>query len=125
MSFRKKNPTFHIKNRDVMVNDCIVLLEWAVKNGKREVSLNLICDETGIAYETLRTIIIEAMECKEASGLYGIAKEYGYEFYIFPEWNKSDRWKHRKKLIDAVKWSEPDDSPFNGSIINMEDTYEN
>jgi hypothetical protein len=87
-----------------MTNDSIVLLEWACKNGKRDVSLRIIEDETGIPDDTVRYILRDAMENGHNSLLYGISLCYGFVYYINPEWNKHENMHKRKLIINAVKW---------------------
>lgn len=112
---------YNFKMRGKMKDDCLILLEWACKNGDRLVSLSVIAEETGIPFETLRLILNNATDpdktkistaiCDERKRPYillsAVAEHYGFMYHIYKDWNKENRWKHRKKIIDATKWSEP------------------
>jgi hypothetical protein len=43
---------------------------------------------------------------KTESLLYGVAQREGYRYHIYVEWNRENRLNQKKKIIDAVKWSE-------------------
>jgi len=86
-----------------MVDDCIVLLEWASKNGDRYVSLSLIEKETGIPDDTVRRILLDAQQFKSNSLLFGVAGCFRFSYYIYPEWNREHRFDRRKRIIDATR----------------------
>lgn len=89
-----------------MVNDCLVLLEWAEHNRGREVSLAVLEEETGIPDDTVRFIIHQAQKNRDRSLLFGVAVCYGFHYRIYPEWNRENRWKHRKPIIDATRYAD-------------------
>ena len=90
------------------VDDCIVLLEWACKNGDRCVSLSIIEAETGIPDDTIRMILNQAVEFGVHSRLYSVATCFGFLYHIDRAWNKENRYKPRKIIIDAVRWTDRD-----------------
>lgn len=96
-----RNPRAVKGRKNKMVDDCIVLLEWACRNGDRMVSLSIIEEETGIPDDTVRVILNEAMRYRGDSLLAGVASCYNFDYYIFPDWNKEKRYERKKRIIDA------------------------
>lgn len=92
-----------------MTSDCLVLLEWASNNRGRPVSLAVLEEETGIPDDTVRFILHQAQQNRDRSLLFGVAVCYGFHYRIYPEWNRENRWKHRKPIIDATRYS---NSPY-------------
>ena len=91
-----------------MVDDCLILLEWACKNGDRCVSLAVLEEETGIPDATIRVMLNDAVKYGVHSKLYAVASCYGFVYRVAPSLNKDERYRSRKSkaIIDAVRWAE-------------------
>jgi hypothetical protein len=109
---RAKNPHFtpyqplSTKRRVFMTQHCVVLLPWAAKNGQREVSLTIIANETNIPRMSIRWILENYFECGPESVISRAARSCGYDFKIYRTWNKDDKFKRKKKIIESIKRSE-------------------
>ena len=78
------------------------LLSYVSKNRDRPQSLGILEDAVGIPLESLRQILMEALEEQEHSTLSGVAYEYGFDYKIYRDWigNKSP---YPRRIIDVVK----------------------
>lgn len=92
-----------------MFNHCVILLNWAAttRNGL-SASLTSIEEETGIPRKSVQWIIDDFFIRGQGSTISRVARSYNYDFKIYSSWNKSDKHKRRKKIIDAVKITDPD-----------------
>ena len=90
-----------------MMRDCVVLLAWASRNRSKEASITLIADETEIPRMTLHWILEDVFDRKENSILARAARSNNYDFLVYKSWNKENKYKRRKKIIDAVKVTDP------------------
>lgn len=92
-----------------MVNHCQVLLSWASKHHSNETSITVISNETGIPRMSVQWILKDYKERKADSTLSRTARSYGFDFIIYKNWNDElkDKYKRRKKIIDAVKIVDP------------------
>lgn len=104
--YRKYNPLE--KQEDCkMMSDCIVLLEWASRNREREASITIIAEETGIPRMTLHWILEDVFDRKERAILSRAARTYNFDFKVFNTWNTTEKYKRKKRIIDAVRYSDP------------------
>lgn len=90
-----------------MTLDCVVLLSWAAKNRSREASITIIAEETGIPRMTLHWILEDSFDRKENSILARAARSNNYDFMVYRSWNRTNKYKRRKKIIDAVHINDP------------------
>jgi hypothetical protein len=104
--YRRYNP-LERQDECKMMGDCIVLLNWAALNREREVSITIISDETGIPRMTLHWILEDFFDRKERSIISRAARSYNYDFIIFKSWNTTNKYKRKKRIIDAVRYSDP------------------
>jgi hypothetical protein len=56
---------------------------------------------------SLAWILKDYVTRKESSTIARVARSTGYDFLIYKSWNKTDKYKRKKKIIDAVKISDP------------------
>jgi predicted transposase YbfD/YdcC len=103
--FRKYNPLVP-REECKMMRDCVVLL-WASRNRSKEASITMISEETGIPRMTLHWILEDVFDRKENSILARAARSNNYDFMVYRTWNTTNKYKRRKKIIDAVKVNDP------------------
>jgi hypothetical protein len=92
-----------------MVNHCQVLLGWASKHRNSETSITEISNATGIPRMCVHWILKDYKERRVDSTLARVARSFGYDFMVYRNWNieAKDKYKRRKKIIDAVKICDP------------------
>ena len=90
-----------------MVMHAIVLLRWASEHRSQEASITIISKETGIPRMSLAWILKDYVTRRESSTIARVARSTGYDFLIYKAWNKDDKYKRKKKIIDAVKINDP------------------
>ena len=100
--YRRYNP-LERQEECKMCGDCIVLLAWAAEHRNMEASITIISEATGIPRMTLHWILEDVFDRHERSILSRTARSYNYDFMIYKSWNTSEKYKRKKKIIDAVK----------------------
>jgi predicted transposase YbfD/YdcC len=100
--YRHYNP-LERQGESKMMGDCIVLLAWAAEHRNMEASITIIAEETGIPRMTLHWILEDVFDRHERSILSRTARSYNYDFMIYKSWNTTEKYKRKKKIIDAVK----------------------
>jgi len=100
--YRKYNP-LRSHEECKMMRDCVVLLSWASKNRSKEASITIIAEETGIPRMTLHWILQDVFERKENAILSRAARSNKYDFMVYRSWNTTNKYKRRKKIIDAIR----------------------
>jgi hypothetical protein len=86
-----------------MVLHSIALLTWAAEHRNEEASITIISKETGIPRMSLAWILKDYIDRKESSTIARVARSTGFDFLIYRTWNTEDKYKRKKKIIDAVK----------------------
>jgi hypothetical protein len=87
-----------------MEDNCIKLLSYVCTYPTCETSINQISRQAKIPIGSLYDILSDAKRNKMESSLFIYAVKYGYDFYIFNEWNKCKNQNDRGKVISVVKW---------------------
>jgi hypothetical protein len=95
------------QERQRILDHCIVLLGWATRNGSREVSISIISRETNIPRMSLHWILKDYTVRKERSVISKAARSFNYDFVIYKTWNTTNKYKRKKRIIDAVKVNDP------------------
>lgn len=66
---------------------CLALLSYVARNRDEPQSISQLARECGIPKTSLYRILTDATIDKTHSLLYGMALQYGFEFYIYQDWN--------------------------------------
>ena len=90
-----------------MVGHCVVLLVWACNNRNREASISVIAKETLIPRMSLHWILKDYVDRGSDSVISRVARSNNFDFMIYKSWNKENKYRRRKKIIDAVKITDP------------------
>lgn len=90
-----------------MVSHCVVLLVWACSNRNKEASISVISRETNIPRMSLHWILKDYVSRGADSTISRVARSNNYDFMIYKSWNKENKYRRRKKIIDAVKVNDP------------------
>lgn len=91
-----------------MVQHAIVLLKWASENRENAASITIIARETNIPRMSLAWLLKDYRVRGCDSIVSRVARSFSYDFIIYKTWNTRDKYKRKKKIIDAVKISDPD-----------------